>query len=370
MQPPLRIELSPPTRTNWTAACAPAPPRAGCTTGCGWSAPSPTGPPSPRPPAPSATTPRRSASPSSASWPRASPAWPTAPAPAGPPRLSEADLVALEERLDADAASRRPHLDAGAAGGLAGRGAGGERSAPTASGCCSSGATSAGSGPNAPRPTSRATDSARPRPPPTWRFGALAGADGGGAGASCGTWTRAASPRPCRPATPGRGPARGRWSGTSRRQGAGSTCWGRWPRTGAARGLVWTGPPGKIDSAVLLDFIWREVAGCRPRPTSCRRGTGGRGRCVIVLDNASAHTSKAVKAALPALEAAGVTLYYLPPYSPELNRIEELWRHVKYQELPAAQLPDPGRPAGGGGRGPERPRRHLLDDTTNFREAA
>jgi transposase len=56
--------------------------------------------------------------------------------------------------------------------------------------------------------------------------------------------------------------------------------------------------------------------------------------CIIVLDNASAHTSRAVKAVLPALEAAGVTLYYLPPYSPELNRIEELWRQIKYQALP------------------------------------
>jgi transposase len=55
---------------------------------------------------------------------------------------------------------------------------------------------------------------------------------------------------------------------------------------------------------------------------------------VVALDNASAHTSKLVAAARPALEAAGVLLYYLPPYTPELNRIEELWRQVKYQDLP------------------------------------
>jgi len=26
----------------------------------------------------------------------------------------------------------------------------------------------------------------------------------------------------------------------------------------------------------------------------------------------------------------GLHLYYLPPYSPELNRIEILWKHAKY----------------------------------------
>ncbi len=30
------------------------------------------------------------------------------------------------------------------------------------------------------------------------------------------------------------------------------------------------------------------------------------------------------------LHGQGVTLYFLPPYSPELNRIEKLWHLVKY----------------------------------------
>lgn len=30
------------------------------------------------------------------------------------------------------------------------------------------------------------------------------------------------------------------------------------------------------------------------------------------------------------LEKQGVTFYFLPPYSPELNRIERLWQMMKY----------------------------------------
>ena len=50
------------------------------------------------------------------------------------------------------------------------------------------------------------------------------------------------------------------------------------------------------------------------------------GRCVLVLDNASWHRSKkAVKYA----EKLGIVLYFLPPYSPELNPIEQLWKWIK-----------------------------------------
>ena len=55
---------------------------------------------------------------------------------------------------------------------------------------------------------------------------------------------------------------------------------------------------------------------------------------IVVLDNASTHTSAAFKAQLPAWEEQGMTLFYLPPYSPELNRIEILWRCCKHQWLP------------------------------------
>ena len=55
---------------------------------------------------------------------------------------------------------------------------------------------------------------------------------------------------------------------------------------------------------------------------------------IVVLRNASGHPSSAFKAQLPAWEEPGMTLFYLPPYSPERNRIEILWRCCKHQWLP------------------------------------
>ena len=55
---------------------------------------------------------------------------------------------------------------------------------------------------------------------------------------------------------------------------------------------------------------------------------------VVVLDNAGIHTSKAVRAARQGLARLGVYLYYLPPYSPELNRIEAVFKQVKHHEMP------------------------------------
>ncbi len=55
---------------------------------------------------------------------------------------------------------------------------------------------------------------------------------------------------------------------------------------------------------------------------------------VVVLDNAGIHTSKVMKAARPELAKQGVYLYYLPAYSPELNRIEPVFKQVKHHEMP------------------------------------
>jgi hypothetical protein len=134
--------------------------------------------------------------------------------------------------------------------------------------------------------------------------------------------------------------------------------------------LVWTAPSGKIDSAVVLDFIWRDVAGLPAAPDQVPLGYRRPRPCIVVLDNASAHTSKAVQAVAPLLAAAGVTLYYLPPYSPELNRIEELWRQIKYQDLPVRSyriLADLRAAVEGALRDHAA---HMLDATTDLAEAA
>jgi transposase len=52
---------------------------------------------------------------------------------------------------------------------------------------------------------------------------------------------------------------------------------------------------------------------------------------VVILDNASIHKAKAIQDALAFLEKKGLKLYFLPPYSPELNRIENVWHKMKYE---------------------------------------
>jgi putative transposase len=55
---------------------------------------------------------------------------------------------------------------------------------------------------------------------------------------------------------------------------------------------------------------------------------------VVVLDNASFHVGGVVRQARPDLARSGLYLYFLPPYSPKLNRIESVFRQIKHQEMP------------------------------------
>lgn len=55
----------------------------------------------------------------------------------------------------------------------------------------------------------------------------------------------------------------------------------------------------------------------------------------IILDNASFHNARAIQPHLEVLRREGVTLYFLPPYSPELNRLEKLWHLVKHTWMAA-----------------------------------
>jgi len=57
-------------------------------------------------------------------------------------------------------------------------------------------------------------------------------------------------------------------------------------------------------------------------------------KTVVVVDNASIHRSEAFEDRMPYWKKHGLIIKYLPPYSPELNLIEILWRRIKYTWLP------------------------------------
>ena len=84
---------------------------------------------------------------------------------------------------------------------------------------------------------------------------------------------------------------------------------------------------GKVDSQRVID-CFNEFAPTLTRPT------------LVILDNAKIHRSAAFKEAAVGWEAYGLTLYYLPAYSPELNLIEIVWRFIKYHWLPLAAFAD------------------------------
>jgi DDE superfamily endonuclease len=71
-----------------------------------------------------------------------------------------------------------------------------------------------------------------------------------------------------------------------------------------------------------------DLVGCLEQLADPERPT------VVVLDNASFHRAHEVREALPRLRRLGLYLYYLPPYSPELNAIERLFRALKHHGLP------------------------------------
>jgi transposase len=75
---------------------------------------------------------------------------------------------------------------------------------------------------------------------------------------------------------------------------------------------------GSTDAAIFEDFIEQLLHHCGrfPEPKS-----------VLVMDNASFHHTERIE---QMCSAAGVKLLYLPPYSPDLNPIEELFAELKY----------------------------------------
>jgi len=72
---------------------------------------------------------------------------------------------------------------------------------------------------------------------------------------------------------------------------------------------------GAIDSDAFLVYVEHVLV-----PTLA----GGE---IVVLDNLSSHKHPRVA---ELIRAAGAEVWYLPPYSPDLNPIEQMWSKVKH----------------------------------------
>ena len=51
---------------------------------------------------------------------------------------------------------------------------------------------------------------------------------------------------------------------------------------------------------------------------------------IVLIDNAGIHKGDLMEKKRRQWAKHGLYLYYLPPYSPELNRIEILWKRAKH----------------------------------------
>lgn len=91
-------------------------------------------------------------------------------------------------------------------------------------------------------------------------------------------------------------------------------------KEGPAPGLYWVSKPKALVAEEFIRFLY-----ALPRVPVPR---------VVVIDNGTIHRNGVVKASLPQLWGKGIYLYYLPPYSPELNDIEPVFRNAKHHELP------------------------------------
>jgi DDE superfamily endonuclease len=98
--------------------------------------------------------------------------------------------------------------------------------------------------------------------------------------------------------------------------------------------LVYTSRTTSFKGQDVLEFIWREVGRMSTPIGVVPEGFERSRRCMVVLDNYAPHHGKEIREQTSALEAAGIEFYYLPPYSPELNLIEPLWRHIKHEDMP------------------------------------
>lgn len=74
----------------------------------------------------------------------------------------------------------------------------------------------------------------------------------------------------------------------------------------------------KVDSQIVINFF-DKFSDSLEKPT------------VVIMDQASIHTSDAVIKQLPQWKQKNLEIFWLPTYSPKLNLIEILWKFIKYE---------------------------------------
>jgi transposase len=111
---------------------------------------------------------------------------------------------------------------------------------------------------------------------------------------------------------------RGRCKGGGRLQD--SAPHGRWETTTMIAGLRWSGATapmvieGATDAAVFGAYVKHVLA------PVLRRGD------IVVMDNLASHKGPEIERMI---HQAGAKLWFLPPYSPDLNPVEKMWSKVK-----------------------------------------
>jgi transposase len=81
--------------------------------------------------------------------------------------------------------------------------------------------------------------------------------------------------------------------------------------------LVWESVTHTVERTDVIAFFDRLV-----EEIACKT--------IVVLDNAQIHRGEPMRQKQAEWDKKGLRLLYLPPYSPELNAIEILWKQAKY----------------------------------------
>ena len=90
-------------------------------------------------------------------------------------------------------------------------------------------------------------------------------------------------------------------------------CWGLISRQNRCQ---WAATTDTIDAAFVLEKL-EQFSFWLTKPT------------YVVLDNAKIHHAQLIQERITVWQNRGLYLFFLPPYSPELNIAETLWRQLK-----------------------------------------